>query len=184
MHRTFVVLLFLFLIPLACMQSTSEAHKEIGWRCPPLPETFEESDLIGTWYSRYNSLSNDTITLQADGTYKQVYRETNGYTFESPLNRWYLEHRPDGGTYLHLVKMHYCLSIEEVCKREEGGGGNWPYYDSCVDHSIKMVNEVILAVTGDEGFRYPGIQSVPRGIILWHMKSDADNADKFFILQD
>lgn len=179
-----IILLLLFLITLACRQSSPAIREGASWRCPSLPEKFKEADLVGTWHSRYNSVSNDTIILQADGTYKQVYRRTNGYSYESSWNRWHLEQTPEGGAYLHLKGMHYCLSIDEVCKREGGGGGDWPYYDPCVGHSIRMDDEVILALTGDEGFRYPGVESVPRGIILWHMKSDADSADNFFILEE
>jgi len=179
------VLLTLSLTILGCSRAKLEANEETEWQCPPLSEEFGESSLIGSWHSRYNSASNDTIILRADGTYKQVYRQTNdSYTYESPWNRWFLEYRPGGGAYLHLEGMHYCLSIEGVCKREEGGGGDWLYYDPCVGHPVRMEDEVILAVTGDDGFRYPGIESVPRSIILWHMRSDADNADNFFILQE
>jgi hypothetical protein len=184
-NKAVAALIILFLVTLACGRGTPEVHEEVVWRCPPLPEAFEESDLVGIWHSRYDSESTDTITLREDGTYQQVYCQKDGYSYESPWNRWYLENRPSGGLYLHLEGMHYCLSTDEVCKREEGGGGDWSYYDRCEGRLIwTMDKEVILAVTGDKGFRYPGIESVPRGVILWHMRGDVDSADNFFILQE
>jgi len=130
-------------------------------------------------------LVTDTLILREDGTYQQVY-ENNlaNYYYTGPWNRWYVEYRPSGGLYLHLEWMHYCLNGDAVC-RGKGGGGYGPYYDVCEDRSIRdMGDEVILAVAGTEGFRYPGIESVPRGIILVHMRSGSDVPDNFFILRE
>jgi hypothetical protein len=71
------------------------------------PSTSKESDLVGTWQTKYPGERIDTITLRADGTYKQVYRQPDGYTYESPWNRWYLEYRDSGWIYVHLEGMRY-----------------------------------------------------------------------------
>ena len=170
------------LLPLISVPETSKED----WRCSPLPETFQESDLVGTWQARYFPRAvTDTLTLREDGTYQQVYQDDlANYYYTSPWNRWYAEHRPSGGLYLHLEGMRYCLGTNEVCRRQGGGGGSHPYYDFCEDRSIRnMGNEVILAVTG----RFEGIpwaESPPRGILLQHMRFNPAGIDNFFILQE
>jgi hypothetical protein len=155
------------------------------WKCPPLSETLTEPALIGTWQSRHGSWATDTIILREDGTYKQVYySQPNDYYYESTWNEWWLEHRASGGLYLHLDGMRYCLSTDEVCRKEGGGGGNWTYYDRCEGRSIPMDGQVILTITGVEGIRFPGIDLAPGGIVLWYLRSDPDTTDDFFLLQE
>ena len=168
--------------------STPEASQEEDWRCSPLPETFQESDLVGTWQSRYYpGVVTDTLILREDGTYRQIYdNERTGEHHTSPWYRWYVEHRPSGGLYLHLGGMRYCLGTNEVCRRQAGGGGDGPYYEPCEDRLIwDMGNEVILTVRGSEESRLPGTESAPRGILLWHARFSSDVwPDHFFILQE
>ena len=182
-RKTFLIV---FLIISACARSTREVQQEEEWRCPSVPETFEKTDLIGIWQSRYHTGSvTDTLILRGDGTYQQIYdNQLADYYYTSPWNEWYVEYRSSGGLYLHLEGMRYCLSTTETCMREGGGGGDWPYYDSCEGRTIwTMDNEVILAITGVGESRYPGVESVPRGILLWHMRSSA-YGDNVFILQE
>jgi hypothetical protein len=181
--KTFLIVL---LIISACARPTGEVPQEEKWRCPSVPETFEETDLIGTWQSRYHTGSvTDTLILRGDGTYQQIYDDQlANYYYTSPWNRWYVEHRSSGGLYLHLEGMHYCLSTDEICRREGGGGGDWSYYDRCEGQTIwTMGDEVILAITGIGDSRFPGVKSAPRGVLLWHMKS-SDYGDRVFILQE
>ena len=167
--------------------SVPETGQEEDWRCSPLPETFQESDLIGTWQSRYYpGVVTDTLILREDGTYQQIYdNDRTGDHYTSSWNRWYVEYRSSGGLYLHLEGMRYCLGTNEVCRRQGGGGGSHPYYDPCEGRSIRnMGSEVILTVRGSEGSRLPGTESAPRGILLWHMRfSSGVWPDDFFILQ-
>jgi hypothetical protein len=46
--------------------------KEKPIACPPLPKTFTQSNLIGTWIGNYFG-NIDTLIIRADGTYKQIY---------------------------------------------------------------------------------------------------------------
>lgn len=187
------MIIILLLILLACAPSTPyapstpEAGEEEIWHCPSVPETFQETDLVGTWQSWYfpNAVT-DTLVLREDGTYQQIYEDDLAhYYYTSSWKRWYVEHRPSGGLYLHLEGMRYCLSTDEICRLEEGGGGYAHFHDPCEDWFIWDIgNEVILTVRGSEGLRYPGIESVPRGIILVHLRSSPDDADSFFILQE
>jgi len=160
--------------------------KEAKWYCPPLPETFRESDLIGVWQAQYFPRRvTDTLILREDGTYRQIYEDTMiNYYYSGPWNRWYIEYRPSGGIYLHMQGMRYCVGFDETCRRPEGGGGDHPYYDPCERRSIRdMGSEVLLAVTGP----LPGIpwtESPPRGILLWHMKYAPEDTIDVFVLQE
>jgi hypothetical protein len=171
------------MLPLISMPETSQEEDRL---CSSIPETFQESDLYGTWQSRYYpGVVTDTLVLREGGTYQQIYdNERTGDHYTSLWNRWYMEYRASGGLYLHLEGMRYCLGTSEVCRREGGGGGNHPYYDFCEDRTVRdMGNEVVLAVTGkEEGF--PGADSPPRGILLWHMKFNPEGTDNFFALQE
>jgi hypothetical protein len=164
-----------------------ETDQKGDWRCSPVPDAFQESDLVGTWQAWYFPRAvTDTLTLREDGAYRQVYEDDlANYYYTSPWNRWYVEHRSTGTLYLHLEGMRYCLGTDEICRRDGGGGGTHPYHDPCESITIRnMGNEVILVVQGSEGFRYPGIESVPQGILLWHMKFNPEGTDSFFILQE
>jgi len=150
------------------------------WRCPPLPETFQISDLNGMWRAEYGAAT-DTLILREDRTYKQVYvRHSDGYSFESSWNRWWLERRPSGGLYLHLEGMRRCDQIDELCYQEGGGGGDWLYWDFCEDRRVEMNGEVVLMVTGVPQDHEPA----PRGIWLWHMAPSIDSGSFHFVLQE
>ena len=173
-----------------CSLSKPEAqpgrHEDMQWRCPPLPSSLQQSDLVGTWQSRYFPRSvTDTLILREDGTFQQILEnDLTSFYYASLWNEWYLEWRPTGGLLLHLRGMRYCLSTDEICRRPEGGGGEWHYYDPCEDRSLTMGNEVILAVVGGQDPRYSGIEVVPRGILLQHMRASTYSSDAFFVLTE
>lgn len=178
------ILVIMLMIVLGCAPGASGTNVE-HWYCPPVPESFGETDLIGTWQARYFPGSvTDTLILREDGTYRQVFEDDLAGYYCTRLGKWYLEHRASGGLYLHLEGMLYRLEIDEPCDKESGGGGNWHYYDPCERQAVRMGGEVILAVTGLGDFRYPGIVTVPRGILLWHMRTEPEASDEFFILQE
>jgi hypothetical protein len=181
------VLVALGIIPLllACKIVTPEPTKQ-GWleRCGPLPETFRESDLVGTWeVTREAGMSWDVIVFREDGTYKQMYQKSNGERYESPWNRWWLEHRSSGGVYVHLEGMRHCFSSMENCDRTEGGGGNGLFWDYCEDRVLEMRREVVLAVA-ESVEPDPLYGAAPRGIILLHMISDRDGIIRHFRLRE
>lgn len=182
-----ILVLIIALLLTACRAMTTPVPtptNEGEWRCRPLPETFQEPDLIGTWQvSHEAATSTDMIILREDGTYRQMYEKSNGRRYESSWNRWQVERRPGGGLYVHLEGMRYCDSIDEDCERHEGGGGDWLFYDFCEDRVLKMRGEVILAIVGTEGSRHPVLKTAPRGIALMHMRSDLDSGSSFFVLK-
>jgi hypothetical protein len=130
-------------VSIACLVTSGEPRGTWSDRCGPLSESFDESDLIGTWkVTREPGLSSDVIMLREDRTYKQVLDRSDGEHYESPWNPWWLEHRESGGVYLHLEGMRYCSSIEEVCERPEGGGDDLLFWDFCEDRVLEMKREV------------------------------------------
>ncbi len=156
------VMCFVFILLTACALSTdrrergSESHPG-EWNCPPLPQTFKESDLVGTWQSRHGSWATDTIILRQDGTYKQVYySRPNDYYYESTWNEWWLEHRASGGLYLHLDDMRYCLSTDELCRAENPPDATTfhdvdTYVAHCrgLGHAATTINRRLAAVSVD-----------------------------------
>ncbi len=150
-------------------------------RCWSLPESFQKSDLIGTWQmEKIRGQVTHTLILRADEMYKYIYENAldNHYRYESPWNRWYLEYRPNGLAYLHLVEMRLCYKFGcswELDRRGEIriGLGDTPVYDHCEQRVLFHVGrEVILSVTGSAEFeRTYGEKAAPRGILLWHLYS-------------
>ncbi len=181
MSRAITVLSAVLLVMSACVLCARRTREEGVWRCPPLPATFQESDLIGTWQAEYGAAT-DTLILREDGTYKQVYtRHTGGPSFESSWNRWWLERRASGGLYLHLEGMRRCDFTNELCYQEGGGGGDVTYWDFCESRSVRMPGEVVIMVTGvPERGGY-----APRGIWLWHMALEpgGGGGDYFTLLE-
>jgi len=179
MNKAIALLITALLIASACVSCVSGTSETGVWRCPPLPETFQESDLIGTWQGEYGA-STDTLIIR-ERVYKQIYiRHTDSYRYESPWNRWWLERQPSGGLYLHLEGMHRCDQIDELCYQEGGGGGDWAYWDFCADRRVEMPGEVVLMVTGVP----EGNSSAPRGIWLWHMAPSRESGAFHFTLRE
>lgn len=65
----------------------------------------QESDLVGTWRANYSESNADVdptgveiIILRPDGTYQQMYKDGNGYMYESPWYKWYM----DADKLIHL----------------------------------------------------------------------------------
>ncbi len=149
-------------------------------RCEPLPEGFQERDLIGTWQmQKIRGQITHTLILRADRTYRYIYENTmdHYYRYESPWNPWYLEHRPNRLAYLHLIEMRNCYYANcgwELDKRGEVkiGLGDTPVYDHCEQRPLFDIGrKIILSVTGSTEFeqRYGPVTALPRRILLWHL---------------
>jgi len=145
--------------------------------CPSLPEGFEATDLVGTWEAEYGAAT-DTLILIEDGTYEQIYiRHSDGYSFTATDKRWSYETAPRGQSYLHLDGMRRCENTDELCANEAGGGGEFHYWDFCLDRLVTMPDEVILMVTGF----WDSESSYPEGVRLWHMAADPDSGSYWFV---
>ncbi len=142
--RLSVLLVFLVMLTLmACGVSYSNP-----------PEAFHDLDLVGTWEVHYWKGDVDRLIIRADGLFKQTYQDgtVEGYVYETPWNKWWLERFDDGRVLLHLEGARYYLAGIRVA--EEDGmlpGSNWPrfFYDPFADESIDMVRKLVLNVQTD-----------------------------------
>ena len=128
--------------------------------CPPLPQNFTESDLVGTWIGKYFE-STDRLIIRADGTYKQIYSSDPPIYFESDWQKWYIENDPDGYIRLHLEGMRRCDGLYSECN-DPGGGlpSQTLVINPCTETSMTYPNnEIIVFVTGS-------LSDVPRGIMF------------------
>jgi hypothetical protein len=158
MIRLFIPLVLGVVIS-ACVSSTRQTYD--SQRCNPPPESFSESDLIGTWVGE-RSGNTDTLIIQGDGRYKQIIQNSYPkFDFESEWLPWRLEFEADGRPYVHFEGMHLCAYwVEMDC--HEVGGGDLIWYDPCKKVWIKMPDEGVLIVIGaPKGFKPP-----PRGFSL------------------
>jgi len=169
--RLFVLLPILGLLTLSCYSFgfiPTPTSPYAPYDCPPLPETFTEADLIGTWVASYFLHDKDTLIIRANGTYKQIYNDPDsGLQYESDWQEWWIEHRPSGFLRLHLEGMRRCDDITSLCLMESGGltQDDWGV-DECENETIRMAGEVVLIVTGvPERYR-----DVPRRIELRHAR--------------
>jgi hypothetical protein len=120
--------------------------------CRPLPENFQEEDLIGTWVAEYNGgVAIDRLVIKEDGTYKQIFMDTltPSRNFESDWSKWWLEQRPSGYIRLHMDGMRKCDNLEEICERPSGGMSlsDWAI-DPCEGELISMPDKTVLIVSG------------------------------------
>lgn len=150
-------------------------------RCEPLPEGFQEDDLIGTWQMvRIRGQVTHTLILRADKMYRYTYENAldNHYRYESPWNQWYLEYRPNGLAYLHLVEMRNCYYAANCGWESDRNGdieiglGDTPVYDHCERRALFDIGrEIILSVTGSTEYErnYRPITVLPHRILLWHL---------------
>jgi hypothetical protein len=181
MRKTAATLVLAALLIAGCM-SEPGVPSESGWRCSPLPEDFQATDLVGTWKSLYHW--GDRLILREDGTCQQVYENEIANRYFTSECTWYLEQKW-GGFYLHAKGMHYCISIDSLCERAGGGGGDWLYYDACSGRVVEMPDEVVLSVSGPGDYfeRVYG-HPAPRGIVLQHMQADPDTTTVLLILDE
>jgi hypothetical protein len=159
---------------LVCQMSLTEAlsGSSIG-KCQPPPESFEESDLIGIWVSKYADGDTDTLILKEDHTYQQVHDDPQtGAHSESDWQKWWVEYREDGIPYLHLIGMTpYGFSEESDSL----------WHDFCSGEAVTVQGEVVLLVLGVPGNR---AESSPRGVELWHLKPNPDTFSRPFLLKE
>lgn len=160
MTRIFALLVIGVLVS-ACgdIRSTREIYDE--QRCPRPPESFSESDLIGTWVAE-RSENVDTLVLRGDHKYRQVMHVSQpAFDYQSDWLPWRVEYGVNGVPYVHLEGMHLCAYWPEMDCAEVGGGDRI-WFDSCTEDWIKMPNEgVLIVLRSAKGFKPP-----PRGITL------------------
>jgi len=156
-----VVLLLLLLTAIAaCCCMPSESTKTIMGSEPP-PATFRETDLVGTWEGHYGGYAGygqglDRLILRADGTFKQIYKiEKQGYVYETPWNKWWVERFPDGRVRVHLEGARYYVGGIEMAEWDgllPVGVGEpviYDFYDWFAEGQekwVEMVRKLVLNV--------------------------------------
>lgn len=169
-HNTLRVLLFgvaLLILALGCACPKSLLRYDpftspICFEAPysPPPPTFSDTDLVGTWETRYSGYPRpvDSLLLRADGTFKQVYKDNQikDYVYETPWNKWSLERFPDGRVRVHLQGARYYAAGILDAERDgmepadpETPRLPWPFYDPFADEHLEMVNKLVLNVRAD-----------------------------------
>jgi len=147
-RMAFILALNFFLI--ACMNQAEDIQRR-DQLCLELPESFSTDDLIGTWIASYSLNDTDTIIINADGTYKQIYDDPDSSLFyESDWANWTIEFRESGYARLHLKGMRRAGEVASVFERV-GGGVDPELYtsiDYCENEVVEMPEEIILIVTG------------------------------------
>lgn len=146
--------------------------------CPPLPATFQESDLVGIWHTYWNETGMMTVTIKADGTFKQVYDYPPlNYYYEGDWHTWKLERRDDGPSYVHFDGMLVC---GRMCGHSLGG----TWYDSCGQRMITMKeNEVVLLLTSVVTEGLSSKLAAPRGIEMFEPVLDPDTLPVIYQLE-
>lgn len=122
------------------------------------------SDLAGTWTTQYTLGTTDTITINSDGTFNQLYEDTRKeYVFNSGWNQLTLEKLTSGITRLHLFGGRYYLegiSLAETNGRKKpdepclGTDCTWgltprSFYDPYAEEIVQMVDELLLVIQVD-----------------------------------
>jgi hypothetical protein len=159
----------------------AQLQSEAPFMNPPV--TISEDDLLGTWQTEYMEWGSDIITINRDGSFKQVYEdkhiEDGKFEYKSPRNSWWIEKLSDGRVYLHLKGGKYYLNGVSFAKRVDTG-------DSiCIDDSPLCANATRLPLylydwIGDDFVRVEGelilnIRATQSGeIVLLHLWSSSD----------
>jgi hypothetical protein len=143
------------------------------------PDAFQESDLFGTWQNWRIGYGNETLTLDPDHSFLQIYDTSlvsGEYHYEGQGD-WWLEYRPSGCVYVHLEGMryyHYHISVAENGNRYGGDGilKDEPmlFWEPCEDKRIEMPDKVILSVGGNPDF--------PGGLKLSHVAPSREWANE------
>jgi hypothetical protein len=142
------------------------------------PEGFEESSLVGTWVAHYSAGPGvDTLVLRADGTFQQTFqhRTIEGYRFETPWNRWWMERFPDGRARLHLQGARFYARGVDTAEREgkqpyEFGPGLEYFWDPIALDFVTMVGELVLNVQNES----------TNGLVMLNMLVGSDEGWIFF----
>jgi hypothetical protein len=160
-------------------------NPDSGKGCPPLPETFKESDMVGIWgYFGIGPGGVMTITIQADGTYRQIYDYPyTGYHYEGDWRHWELERRENGTALIHFQDMPIC---GETCKPFFSG----VIVDSCEQYKRIPIkdNEVALILLGSPPPNDPKLSPdspviALRGIEMLDPALDPDSAGILYRLK-
>ena len=115
----------------------------------PPPATFDDGDLVGIWRAHYDGRV-DTLILNADGTFKQVYeeRQREDYVYETPWNEWWVERYPDGRARVYLKGARF-YEQGRVIAEEGGCYRDWMFYDQVAKKYVTMPDTLVVNLRVD-----------------------------------
>jgi hypothetical protein len=141
---------------------------EAPFNIPPYP--FDVNSLVGTWSTKYMGWGDETLIIQSDGKYKQIYLDNNindgRYVFETPWNAWRVEQQSDRRIHLYLDGAKYFLEGVDAVDKTRGSlipcpdADNpscingvivvpFPAYDWIGDELVEMIDSLVLNVRMD-----------------------------------
>jgi len=141
--------------------------------CPP--QTFRESDLIGTWRSDWSEgPSVEIIIFRADNTFTQTYTIRSGDQKYETQGTWRIENGSGDCTYIHADKMQYYelgIRFAQSGNRDINGEIE-SFWDICQKRFVEMPDSVLLGIGSDDSHEPP--------IFLYHMPIDQESTSKIF----
>jgi hypothetical protein len=145
-----------------------------------LPDTFSESDVIGKWETEYGSIAGklgskvtDTIVINEDGTFEQIYYEptSRDYRFQVNGEGWFLDHLPDGRVRLILPGGRYFPRGENFSENNgEELGNPFSFVDPFSNDLVQMEGSLTLDVVQTRSGEY----------LLHHMWTSSDGGFPIF----
>jgi hypothetical protein len=153
----------------ACRTKYNPSTPPFGY---DIPDNLSEDDIVGSWQAVYGGTDTDTLTIEVDGTFKQVFSTLDGYNYESSWNSWRIEKRHSGCIYVHLDGLRYYV---DGIEKAEGmaNGVKVSLLETCEFTGNLLSTNIWVTVIGTSG--------QPGNIRLMQMKSDADTADHMFL---
>jgi len=145
----------------------------------------KSSDFEGVWMTHYSRGTTDTITINADGTFRQVFENSRqDYVFDSGWNHWALEKLQNGELRLRLQGGRFYNEGITLAERKGRKDPSHPcldtdctwglesrsFYDPFADELVEMADKLVLVVVLDS-----------RGnLILHHVWSTSDRGFLLF----
>lgn len=137
------------------------------------PESFRDSDIVGTWEVSYFNGGTDSLTIRPDHTFRQTYRRdfSAWYVYQTSWSNWWTERFSDGRVRLYLQgARYYRLGIQMA---EHDG-----YADPLPEHIPGMPDSAIPRGPRPEALYDPiGGQLVQiAGKLVLNIRSDSNHS--------
>jgi hypothetical protein len=133
---------------------------------------FEASNLIGIWEAHYSFVAGtEVLVFKEDGTYQQIYDDSNGCLYVSPWNEWDIERRTDGRVWIHLKGGRWFPHGPEFAELE----GMDPVMSGEVHYFFDHVTNTPVAMPG-KLLLYVEPRPNSKGFVLMHFAYDIDDS--------
>jgi len=167
-HRSLGILVAIASLAASCSPSTAPLRSlaiclQAPYSSPPADLT--AADLAGTWQVHYGERGVDTLVIESDGTFRQLYEDflVEDYVFETGSSTWRLEPDGRGGVRIRLALARYYLrgiataegrktrvpSAQEDVRSTPAVPIEFPLYDPIAREAVQDVDELVLSVRAD-----------------------------------